>query len=695
MSTLLLLGALLAAVQDPLQDPEGDSVLLDEIVISASRLAVDDSTRQRIQLLGEDHGSRLAAGNLAAVLDQVPGIHVQKTSRGQLSPYLRGLTGFRTLVLVDGIRLNNPIFRSGPNQYAALVDPLALQGSEVVFGPGSVLHGSDAAGGTLLLQTHSVKPSDTPHDESVILQRLASGERSWISRLEKIHIREENALQFGVSYKKFGDFEAGGGEGRQPETGYREWSGDLSLTTEITGDLDLDVGIQHHRQEDVPRTHSTIYGSTWNGLVHGSDLQRDLDGTRDLMYARFRWNHGGGDHSQWTVSRQEISEQEDRIRASGSRKIQGLSDETLGLTYTWTGSTSWGEVSSGFDYYHDRVDSHLTQYASDGSISSIGARGVVADDSNYDLLGMYLQNTVDLSDQTSLVFGGRYTEAAIDARSVDPDPGDLDVIDPIKEDWSDLVGSIRGVHDYSSELQIYGGLSQAFRAPNLSDLTRFDIASSGESEVPTPGLDPEHFLTAEIGFDLVGDEWRLEGVLWHSLLDDLIVRYPTGDVDGEGNEIVTKANAGAGTATGFDLRMHREFSLDWSGTFSCSWITGEVETPVAPGVEENQPLSRLAPTMARIAVQYLPSADLTLEAALTVAGEQDQLSARDLADVQRIPPGGTPGYAVFDVSGRWQATSGLQVYLGIANIGDVDYRLHGSGSNEAGLSVNSGIEATF
>lgn len=695
MLEFLLLLPLLGAGQDSTSSDDPQKLRLEPIVIRAPWADARQESRDRLRLFDRHDRSTAAPGTLGDLLDQVPGIHLQKTARGQFSPYLRGMTGFRTLVLVDGIRLNNAIYRSGPNQYLGLVDPLALTRTEVVFGPGSVLYGSDAAGGTILLEGHGVEPSSHPQDQTIVSHSFVSAEDSSISRVDQIMIREKTAIRFGASFKDHGDYTAGRGEGLQPRTGYREWSGDLSLTHEIHDDLDLVIGIQSHRQLDVPRTHSTIYGSQWNGLVHGSDLKRDIDGERELIYSRFIWRHDDGAQSQWTLSSHRISEQEDRIRASGLRKVQGLSDETLGITYRWTGESPWGEISSGVEIYRDRVDSYRSEYALDGSLSTVAPRGVVADDSRYDRFGIYLQDTIPLDPVTRLVIGGRWASAEVDAAVVDPDPFDSQVIGPIQDRWSAVVGSAHAVHQYSDVMQLHGGLSQAFRAPNLSDLTRFDIAASGETEIPTPGLDPEQFLTAEFGFDYSEEEWAIEAVLWHSWLDSLVVRYPTGDLDSEGNDIVTKENAGAGSASGIDLRMKRDFTEEWSGHFSCSWITGEVLTPVAPGVEQVQPLSRLAPAMARIALSYLPSDDVTLEAAITMASKQTHLSSRDLADIQRIPPGGTPGYAVVALQGRWQATSSTHLYLGLTNLADVDYRLHGSGSNEAGMSIVTGMETRF
>ena len=80
---------------------------------------------------------------------ELPGVHVQKTSNGQGSPFIRGFTGFRTLALIDGVRFNNSTFREGPNQYWSNIDAMSLDHLELIPGQGSVLYGSDAIGGTM------------------------------------------------------------------------------------------------------------------------------------------------------------------------------------------------------------------------------------------------------------------------------------------------------------------------------------------------------------------------------------------------------------------------------------------------------------------------------------------------------------------------------------------------------------------
>ena len=116
-------------------------------------------------------------------LRDMPGIMVQKTAHGQGSPYIRGFTGYRNLLLIDGIRLNNSVFRDGPNQYWNTVDPYSLDRIEVVKGPSSVLYGAGAIGGTVLAYTldpYSYRTGTNVNGRRLV--RYARAERSVTGR---------------------------------------------------------------------------------------------------------------------------------------------------------------------------------------------------------------------------------------------------------------------------------------------------------------------------------------------------------------------------------------------------------------------------------------------------------------------------------------------------------------------------------
>lgn len=153
LTVFLLLLSLTSVCSAETDDTEeAESVLvLPEIVVTATRLERDVYSLPftTYNLNSEQKHIRESIRSTPEALKGVPSVLVQKTSYGQGSPYLRGFTGFRTLFMIDGVRLNNSVFRDGPNQYWNTVDPLSIRAYELVMGPASVLYGSDAIGGAM------------------------------------------------------------------------------------------------------------------------------------------------------------------------------------------------------------------------------------------------------------------------------------------------------------------------------------------------------------------------------------------------------------------------------------------------------------------------------------------------------------------------------------------------------------------
>ena len=115
---------------------------LDPLVLTA--------TRSRDTLAGVPHtvsvlDAEFLADNtrrtLPDALQFTPGVMVQKTAHGHGSPFIRGFTGRQNLLLIDGVRFNNSVFRGGPIQYWNTVDPLSLDRLELVRSQGSVMFG--------------------------------------------------------------------------------------------------------------------------------------------------------------------------------------------------------------------------------------------------------------------------------------------------------------------------------------------------------------------------------------------------------------------------------------------------------------------------------------------------------------------------------------------------------------------------
>ncbi len=642
------------------------------------------------------------ARTLPEALEEEPGVMVQKTSHGQGSPYIRGFTGYRTLLLVDGIRFNNSVFRSGPNQYFGTLDPLSLGRIEVLRGPASVLYGSDAVGGAILAFTPdlpSLGPGNRFRGRTIL--RWASAERTRLGRQEAMGSLMGGKIRFlaGADLKYFGDLQGGRSTGKWPHTGYTEWDGDAKIEYHPDRKSKFVFLHQHVRQDDAWRTHKTIFGKSWKGTTVGSELRRSLDQERDLTYLQYRARDLGPALSSFTASLSLHTQKEERVRdrlRSGQPRhdLQGFRVDTWGAWIQGVTPTEAGEWTWGAEFYRDGVQSHKREWRN-GVFHGASIQGPVADDADYTSLSLFLRDELDLGRGFDLAAGARYTWDRVKAHSVqDPTTGNRM---GLGDRFDAVVGSLRATwRPGGGDEAVYAGLSQAFRAPNLSDLTRFDSARSNEIETPSPGLDPEHYLTFEIGGRVEEGPFRGEADYFYTWIRDMIIRRPTGRVIGGDNE-VTKENAGDGYVHGIEGRFSWEFLPGLSFFTAGTWIYGAVDTyPTSLPQKKRQPLSRLMPPSGNFGLRWeAPERKAWAEALVLWAAKADKLNARDRADTQRIPPGGTPGYVVLGLRGGWEFKKDMILSLALENVTDKDYRIHGSGQNEPGTNLVAGLDIRF
>ncbi|MFN0059461.1 MAG: TonB-dependent receptor [Planctomycetota bacterium] len=623
----------------------------------------------------------------------------QKTAPGQGSPTLRGFTGFRVLTLVDGIRLNNSVYRDGANQYTQLVDPLMLDRAEILFGPASVLYGSDAIGGTInFLSRDPAYSTDGVRTGGRVYQRYGSADQSSVSRSEVELSTHNFAFQLGGSWRDYGDLSGGRHQGLFENTGYNEYSTDGKAILGVADNLELVGGYQRHIQDEVPRTHSTTQAVSYRGTAIGTDLARDTTLLRDLVYVKARNRRADEDvRGEWTVYRYLLNEREDRVLTNSRLRIQGFNDSMIGTVFHLSMPTLGdGRTTFGGEYSFEEVDSNFREHNPDGSLRMLQTRGAVADQSNYQMAGVFVEHALPVSSSFDLIGGLRYTLVDVDADEVDPILADGTFFSSVHETFSALVGSVRAVCHVREDLNVYAGASQGFRAPNLSDLTRSDVSRSGEVEIPATDLDPEHYLTFEVGTKLDHEFVTCQLATYYTLIDDMIIRFPTGTTDGSGNPIVTKDNVGDGYVSGVELSAVVPLPRDFAAFGAFAWMEGRVEDFKTLTVKDDEPITRVNPTSGLFGLRYAPR-DLrySLEAEVRVVNKEDRLSQSDRRDTQRIPPDGTPAYSTIALRGTYEPIDRLYIFAIVENLTDRDYRVHGSGTNDPGTSVMIGIDWRF
>lgn len=695
---------LLAGVVAPVGAQDGSAnvpPVLPEVVVTATRseeelidLPFSAKTLPQTRLRNEQ-----MAATMPELLLETPGVQVQQTGRGQGSPYIRGFTGFRTVALVDGIRLNNSTFREGPNQYWSTIDTLAIEKLELVRGSGAVTYGSDAVGGVVnaLMNRPVYGDSGIWNWDAGAFYRLSSAENSHAARVEGgAGLYEKAGFSFGTSAKTYGNVEGGNGVGTQPYTDYDQWDLDARMDYFLTPRTRLTVAHQVTQHEDVKRTHRTIYGLTWRGLTGGTDLQHFFDQLRELTYARLENTTERGDRFMATASWQRQDEYQRVQRANGTYQDSGTDVRTLGLALQGTSPSAVGEWTYGLENYRDFVDTYQLNYNAAGAFTGRGIQGPVADNSTYDLAGLYAQDDIELPARLHLLVGGRLTYARADA-GVFRDPVTA-LPRTFEDDWWNVGGQARLLWhpDEAENWSLYTGVSQGFRAPNLSDLTRLDIARSGELETSALDLKPEDFLTLELGARTVQGRWDAGVSFYQTFIDNLIVRTPTGATVG-GLLEVTKRNGSEGWVHGVEFDGRLALAQGFSLFGSVAWQEGEADAfPTSASASVRAPLSRLHPLAGLLGLRWdAPGKNYFGEIFGLAADKQDKLSPDDARDTQRIPPGGTPGYATLNLRGGYNFRRNVRAVAAIENILDEDYRIHGSGYNQPGRNFKFSLEVRY
>lgn len=670
---------------------EAELLVLPEIVVTVSRFEenpflVPYTTDIVTQAQMKERSDR----SLPEALELVPGVMIQKTAYGHGSPYVRGFTGRQNLLMMDGIRLNNSTWRSGPSQYWNVVDVLSVERMELVKGQGSVLYGSDSVGGTLNVLSQSASPElyekGSVYSHGSAFYRYATNGNSHVMRLESnTGVGKTYGIHFGLTDKIYRDIRNRDGEMRH--TGYDEYDYDFRGDWMINEKNSLVVASRAVLQDDVWRTHKTIFGDSWHGTSVGTSDDFHYDQRSMLHYIKLSGHDLNAAIDAYSLTVSFAQSREDEYEMKKKKATQGVTwVDTLGLALQMESGVSVGKIVYGLDYYHDRVDAER----------SSGGKTVepsLPDGSYYDLFGAFAEYVVPLDDEKwELRAGGRYTYAQATLGHAQ------DRKYNISEDWQNMVFGGRALYRISQEWNAFFGISQAFRAPNLDDLGANQKPAQTNTLVNgSTGLDPEKYLTYELGTHHKNGEFEGTFSTFATTISDMIVQKPVKTVEGDTESMA--ANASDGWLLGVEGQESWQFHPQWILSAEGSWIYGKSdEFPDAgnPALISNNYVSRLAPLMGSIGLRWThPSQDYWLELRVFAADKADKLSVSDRRDTSRIPPGGTPGYYWVSLYAGWNVTENIKWTVALENLTNQVYRTHGSGVNEAGIGLVTSLEVSW
>lgn len=641
----------------------GGTILKKEVCVTAQRQRHDNYSLPVVTtVLDAEYLKKRTLRSVPEALFGSPGIFLQKTNHGGGSPFLRGLTGQQTLLLVDGIRINNATFRSGPNQYLNTLDPAWLSRIEILKSSGSAEYGSDAIGGVVQLFTHSPGFSEkNQFKPEASLQWISGGME--ISGQAAVNASGRRwAVRAGGAYRQFGDLIAGKGLGKEAPNGYDQWSAEAKGMVQINNRLTLVGAYQDLQQRDVPVYHKV---QLENFKYNSFDPQR-----RQLAYVRLQ-----GDYDskwwrkvEWTASRQLLHEiRKNQKNGNPVQVTETDKTTTTGLQVTVLSKIleQW-DMTTGLEWYGDAVRSNKTEWNENTQTVTL-KRGLYPDRSSMQSWAAY--NLHSFSWKPFQFTGGlRFNGFRIEA------PDEIVGNSTVKP--SALVGNLGISYEVLRGLRVFANTATAFRAPNVDDLGTLGIVDF-RYEVPNYALQPEKSRSIEAGLKVGSRNFKASFSAYHLRLSDLIGRIRTSDSI-QGYAVYRKENITEAYIRGLEAQLDWKWNRKWL-------LAGHTTYTFGQNTTNEEPLRRIPPLNGRVYVQYSPFSKLDVRAETVFADEQRRLAQGDIDD-NRIADEGTPGWYILNLAATFQYRP-FDVVAEFHNILNEAYRTHGSGVDGVGRSV--------
>lgn len=701
-------------------------IKIDEVVISASKWEQNESEIPfEILKVGIDEMTFNNVQTAADALETTGQVFVQKSQLGGGSPMIRGFGANAVLIVVDGVRMNNAIFRGGNLQNVISIDPNALESSEVIFGPGAVIYGSDALGG--VMDFHTIKPrfsSDnslkvsghgfvrysSANNEKTGSVQVFAGKKKWgyagnftYSDFEDLRtgaVRPDKYPEFGKRpeyIKRIDGIDSilqNSDENLQKFSGYKQFNTLQKLSVRFKSESELNYTFNFSTSTDIPRYDRLI-------LYEEGQLKyaQWYYGPQSWMMNALNFNHyrpsGFFDAMKLTLAYQRFQES----RHDRKYKDADLRNRTEKVGVVSMNADFEKDINPknhlyyGLEYLYNHVSSSaFLENISNGNIGKLSTR-YPNGGSDVNNLATYISYKRDIKERVFLSAGLRYNFQYLYSSFIDS-PFDYN---SIFHKSSAVNGNFGLVYRPNSSWILSGMLSSGFRAPNVDDISKVFDSEPGNVVVPNPGLKPEYSYNVEFSFTKVWDDVvELNGNVFYSFLRDAMVRgdftlYGNDSIlyDGELSKVQAIVNSGRANIYGLNFGLKVNFSPYWSGKASINVTEGR-------DLEEDLALRHTTPVFGLASVEYLKK---------RFAGEF-YFRFNGARSFENLPPSeqskthiysadGSLAWYTLNLRGQYQISDWLSINAALENLLDHHYRTYSSGISAPGRNFVISLKAVL
>lgn len=651
---------------------------------------------------------------------------VQKSQGGGGSPMMRGFEANKLLLVIDGVRMNNAIYRSGHLQNSITIDPSILEETEIIFGPNSVLYGSDALGGVIHFHTQNPQLADTTK------WRIASNysafydyQTGYNTTISNSIAQKKWGLLTSVSASKFTDYQMGNNRFH----GYQSWGLDSNYVDRINGKDTMLVNSSPNLQKQLGYSQidvlSKLYYQASNKLNYTLNFQYSkssninrydkLNEYKNSILKYAEWYYGPqqrlftsakvnfNPQKKWLnagsfiLSFQKIDE--DRI----SRKFQSTNrNYQLEDVYVFAANLDLNKVidsnqilyygleiqdniinSSGFskDIFSDEINASQTRYPDGGS--------------QYLSSGVYLEYKNHLSKKTIFTTGLRYS--FIYANSLFKDTSFIKLpFEQVKFITSAPSGNIGFIFQADKRTVLKSSLSSGFRAPNVDDYGKV-FEKKGNTVVPTNQLKPEYAINGELTAERIfGLNVLTVGTsVYYTYLFNAIVRSDTqlnglDSILNDGELTNVQANINTNHAQIYGVSAYMKWNI-----IKNLYLSGTYNYTKGTDLTLQSPLAHISPQFGKIELMYKNKYINTAFYSFYNFKKQakDYGGSSDNLDEATID--GTPAWTTINYRFSFIGFSKSTFHLKVTNIFDTHYKQFASAISAPGRSFMVGFKVKF
>lgn len=709
------------------------TLTLDETVISVNKVAETKKTvMQQVQVLSPRDIANAQSQSTADLIANSGNVYVQKSQLAGGSITIRGFEASRNLLVIDGVRMNNLIYRAGHLQNIVTTDNNILDRVEILFGPASTIYGSDALGGAILLYTKNPVLAEGDKKSFVkinVLSRYGSVNNEFTEHVDFNYGTKKFASLTSINYSNFGDLMGGKNlnsfytksYGERPYyvkringkdslvknsnrylqvgSGYMQYDLMEKILFQQNEHLSHILNIQYSNSGDVPR-----YDRLTDPKGAGLNSAEWYYGPQTRMLAAYDLNLknavGTFQNVHFGLNYQNIEESRHN-RNFGSNNLNNRFENVgvLGLDLDLQKIIGSNNIRFGIDGQYNTLKSTANkENILTGVKSTLDTRypdGV----NTMSNVAVYISHTWLITDQLTLNDGIRVGYSIMHSTLVDTATQFHLPYSTIDQKSPVYSGNIGLIHTPYDNLKLSLGISTGYRVPNVDDMSKIFASSPGVVIVPNVDLKPEQTINYELGITKIfNKKARLENFVYYTQFINAIVtdkfRFNGQDsimYDGTKSQVYANQNKGEAYVYGFSSNLISSISDNFTMSLMLNYVYGRIKTD-----SFDYPLDHISPFMARLQLTYHIkkfSADFFMTYNGWKKLKDYNLGGED--NEQYATVDGMPAWFTVNLRASYKIYKFITLQSGVDNVFDTQYRTFASGINAPGRNVFIAIKGNF